>query len=159
MTVLQATGKTRLSFEKPKILEVIAEPSVLDEYVSRLESLGARGGSAVRVRSLVRVAKLNDLAELHYEAAVAQDKSFAPAHEKLGHTLVGDRWLNAVEVREAQGLVLYKGKWITKEAREEQEAQLVAGAEQGVVGPEDSPASAGDGDRHGSRGPARRNSN
>lgn len=130
LSVLQATGKTRLSFEKPKILEVIAEPSVLDEYVSRLESLGPEAEAQYEFGLWCESQKLNDLAELHYEAAVAQDKSFAPAHQKLGHTLVGDRWLNAVEVREAQGLVLYKGKWITKEAREEQEAQLVAGAEQ-----------------------------
>lgn len=130
VTVLLATGKTPLTFEKPKILQVIAEPSVLDEYVVRREKVGPGAEAQYEFGLWCESQKLADLAELHYEAAVAQDKSFAPAHQKLGHTLVADRWLNADEVRESQGLVLYKGKWITKEDRDEREAQLVAGAEQ-----------------------------
>ncbi|WP_406695012.1 HEAT repeat domain-containing protein [Singulisphaera sp. Ch08] len=130
VTVLLATGKTPLIFEKPRILQVIAEPSVLDEYVVRRGKVGPGAESQYDFGLWCESQKLADLAEFHYEAAVAQDKSFAPAHQKLGHTLVADRWLNADELRESQGLVLYKGKWVTKEDRDEREAQLTAGAEQ-----------------------------
>ncbi|SIO58522.1 HEAT repeat-containing protein [Singulisphaera sp. GP187] len=128
--VLLATGKTPLSFEKPKILQVIAAPSVLDEYVVRRDKVGPGPEAQYEFGLWCESQQLSDLAALHYEAAVAQDKSFAPAHQKLGHTLVADRWLNADEFRESQGLVRYKGKWITQEDRDEREAQLVAGAEQ-----------------------------
>jgi hypothetical protein len=130
VTVLLATGKTPLTFQKPQILHVTPEPSALDEYVARREKVGQGAEAQYELGLWCESQKLPDLAALHYEAAVAQDKSFAPAHQKLGHTLVAARWLNADEVREAQGLVRYKGKWITKEEREAREAQLVVGAEQ-----------------------------
>ena len=129
-TVLLLAGKTPLSLQKPQILQVTPEPSPLDEYVVRREKAGAGAEAQHELGLWCEAHKLADLAEVHYEAAVRQDKSFAPAHQKLGHTLVADRWLNADEVREAQGLVLYKGKWVTKEEREAREAGLAAGAEQ-----------------------------
>jgi hypothetical protein len=130
VTVLLATGKTPLTFQKPQIVQVTPEPSALDEYVARREKAGTGAEAQYDLGLWCESQKLTDLAELHYEAAVGQDKSFAPAHRKLGHTLVAGRWLNADELREAQGLVRYKGKWITKEERDAREAQLVAGAEQ-----------------------------
>ena len=59
-----------------------------------------------------------------------QDKTFAPAHQKLGHVLVGDRWLTGDELREAQGLVRYKGRWIPRRRDDRREAAAAAGAEQ-----------------------------
>ena len=46
------------------------------------------------------------------------DAQYAPAHEKLGHVQAGDRWLNADEQREAQGMVKVRGRWITAEEKE-----------------------------------------
>lgn len=130
MTIVLATGKTPLTLPKAQVLRVTPEPSALDEYVERRAKVGQDAEAQYELGLWCAAQKLTDLAALHYEAALAHDKSFAPAHQKLGHTRMGDRWLNADEVREAQGLVRYKGKWVTKEEREAREAGLVAGAEQ-----------------------------
>lgn len=130
VTVVLPTGKTLLRFQKPQILQVTPKPSVLDEYVVRRAKLGEGAEAQHELGLWCETQKLTDLAEVHYEAALEQDKAFAPAHQKLGHTLVAGRWLNADELRESQGLVRYKGKWITKEQRDAREAELAAGAEQ-----------------------------
>lgn len=129
VTVVMTTGKTPLTFPKAQILKVTPEPSVLDDYVTRRAQAGRDAEAQYELGLWCASQRLADLAEVHYEAALAHDKTYAPAHRKLGHVLVGDRWLNADEVREAQGLVRYKGKWVTKEEREAQEAGLAAGAE------------------------------
>src|SRR4051794_16052223 len=45
VNVLLETGKTPLTFQKPQIVQVIAEPSVLDDYVIRRAraAAGAQG--------------------------------------------------------------------------------------------------------------------
>ena len=48
--------------------------------------------------------------------------------KKLGHVQHGSQWLSPDELRQVQGLVKYKGRWITEEARtkSEESAQLSA---------------------------------
>ncbi len=148
--VLTETGKTPLSFQKAQVVRVAAEPSALDEYLARRDKAPATAAGQYELGLWCEEHKLPDLAEVHYEAAVAKDKAFAPAHQKLGHVLVGDRWLTGDELREAQGLVKYKGRWVPKEERDRREAAAAAGAEQAswarrirllrqaiVAGPED----------------------
>lgn len=131
VTVLTETGKTPLTFQKAQVLQVVAEPSVLDEYVVRRGQAAVSAGAQAQydLGLWCEEHKLSDLAEVHYEAAVEQDKSFAPAHRKLGHVLYEARWLGGDELREAQGLVRYKGKWITKEERDQREARAAADIE------------------------------
>lgn len=128
--VLTETGKTPLNFQKAQILEVTNEPSVLDEYVIKKAKAEPTAQGQYDLGRWCKEHKLADLATVHYEAAVAQDKSFGPAHQALGHVPFGDRWLNADEVREAQGLVRYKGKWISKEEKDHREALVAASAVQ-----------------------------
>ncbi|MDR3634621.1 MAG: hypothetical protein P4L84_12520 [Isosphaeraceae bacterium] len=130
VTVLTETGKTPLSFERSKVAEVIAEPSALDGYLIEREKAGASAEAQYELGLWCERHKLGDLAELHYASALAQDKSFGPAHQKLGHVLYGERWLTTDELREAQGLVKYKGKWITREEKAEREAEASVTAEQ-----------------------------
>ena len=59
-----------------------------------------------------------------------QDGTHAAAHQKLGHVLSGERWIWGDELREAQGLVRYKGQWISKLEKEQREAAAANGAEQ-----------------------------
>src|SRR4051812_40839516 len=130
VNVLLETGKRPLTFQKPQILRVIAEPSVLDEYVARKAKAAASAEGQHQLGLWCEEHKLRDLAELHFETAIERDRSFAPAHQKLGHALHGDRWLSGDELREAQGLVRYKGTWITKEERTDREERVATGAEQ-----------------------------
>ena len=53
---------------------------------------------------------------------------FEPARKKLGHVQHGSQWLSPDELRQVQGLVKYKGRWVTEEARakSEESAQLSA---------------------------------
>ena len=76
----------------------------------------------------MRQNQLTDLAKVHYEAALGYDKAFEPAHKKLGHVLHDGQWLSRDELREVQGLVKYKGKWVTEEerAKRDESAQVTA---------------------------------
>jgi hypothetical protein len=130
VAVILARGKTPLSFQKPQIVQVIPEPSALDEYVTRRSTAAATAEAQYELGLWCAEHKLADLAELHYEAALAHDNSYAPAHRKLGHVLHGDRWLSGDELREAKGLVKYKGKWITPEEKEKRAQNDESAAEQ-----------------------------
>jgi hypothetical protein len=128
--VLTESGKTPLSFQKAQILQVNAEPSVLDEYLERRDRLASTAEANYELGVWCQEHKLKDLAELHFEAAVKHDKSYEPAHQKLGHVLLGDNWLWGDELREAQGLVRYKGQWISKQEKDHRAAAAANSAEQ-----------------------------
>ena len=91
VTILTESGKTPLSFQKAQILQVTAEPSVLDEYLARRDRLTSTAEANYELGVWCEEHKLKDLAELHFEAAVKHDKSYEPAHQKLGHVLLGDQ--------------------------------------------------------------------
>ena len=65
--------------------------------------------------------KLNDLARVHYETALRLDASFDAAHRKLGHIYQDGTWLTRDDVNAAQGLVKYKGRWVTAEEKTKRE--------------------------------------
>ena len=131
VTVLTERGKTPLTFEKTQIAEIIPETGPLDGYLSRREKASATDAKAqYDLGVYCEENKLADLARMHYEAALKADDGFAPAHEKLHHVLHGDRWLTGDEIKEAQGLVKYKGKWVTVGVRDQKEKQVATTAEQ-----------------------------
>jgi hypothetical protein len=129
-TILTETGKTPLNFQKAQILQVITEPSPLDEYLARRDQVEPTASAQFELGLWCEQHKLKDLAQVHYEAALKQDKTFAPAHQKLGHVLYSDTWLWGDELREAQGLVRHKGQWMSSQEKERREAQEATGAEQ-----------------------------
>jgi hypothetical protein len=128
--ILTEAGKTPLSFQKAQILQVSPEPSALDEYLARRERLTSTAEADYELGVWCEEHKLKDLANLHFEAAVKHDKSYEPAHQKLGHVLRGDHWLWGDELREAQGLVRYKGQWISKQEKDQRVAAAASSAEQ-----------------------------
>jgi hypothetical protein len=131
VTILTETGKTPLSFPRAQVSQVQAEPSALDEYLRRREGLAtaATAEAQYELGLWCEQHKLKDLAEIHFEAAVAQDGTYGPAHQKLGHVLLGDRWVWGDELREAQGLVRYKGRWISKLEKDQRAAADASSAE------------------------------
>jgi hypothetical protein len=128
--VLTESGKTPLSFQKAQILQVNPEPSALDEYLVRRDRLTSTAEANYELGVWCEEHKLKDLANLHFEAAVKYDKTYEPAHQKLGHVLRGDQWLWGDELREAQGLVRYKGQWISKQEKDQRVEAAATSAEQ-----------------------------
>ncbi|GAC1465793.1 MAG: hypothetical protein NVSMB9_05720 [Isosphaeraceae bacterium] len=127
--VLSERGKTPLSLRKEQILEVVPEPSALDDYLPRRDSASPTADAQYKLGLWCEQHKLLDLATIHYQAAIRHDPSFGPAHRKLGHVQQGDRWFTNDEIRLAQGLVRYKGQWITREEKERRENSSAATAE------------------------------
>ncbi len=123
-------GKTILSFRKDQIADVIAEPSALDEYLPRRNRTSANAQGQYELGLWCESRKLTDLADRHFALAVQHDPEFAPAHQKLGESKVGDRWVKGDVLREAQGLVRDHGKWITREEKEERDKDRAAVAQQ-----------------------------
>jgi hypothetical protein len=126
---LGEVGKTPMVFKKDQVVQVVAEKSPLDEYVVLRAKERSTAESEHELGLWCEEHGLADLAQVHYELAVKRDSMFGPAHQKLGHVERDGRWLNADEVKEAQGLVKYKGHWVTPEEKERKEALVATAAE------------------------------
>jgi hypothetical protein len=116
-------GRKPLSFNKAQILEVIPKASPLDEYFERAKKAQETVQSQFDLGTWCEQNKLPDLARLHFEAALLADKSFEPAHRKLGHVYHDGYWLSRDDLSAIQGLVKYKGKWISTEERAKRQAE------------------------------------
>ncbi len=121
-------GRNPLSLEKKKIVEIVAKPGPLDDYVIKREKPGQSAQAQYDLGVWCDQNKLVDLARVHYETALNFDKTFEPAHKKLGHILHRGYWLTRDELSAVQGLVKYKGRWISadEKSKRDQEDQLTA---------------------------------
>ena len=126
--VLLLKGRNPLTFESKQILKVIPKASPLDEYLARKQQLSATAPAEFELGLWCERNGLTDLARAHYATAIEHDKMFEPARRKLGHVQHDSQWLSPDELRQVQGLVKYKGRWVTEEARakSEESAQLSA---------------------------------
>lgn len=126
--VLLLKGRNPITFHKKQILQVIPKPSPLDDYLVKRDKVAPTAQAEYGLGVWCEQNKLDDLARVHFEASLGYDKSFGPAHKKLGHVQRGDRWLTFDELRKVQGLVKYHGQWITQEerAKREESAKLSA---------------------------------
>jgi hypothetical protein len=115
--VLLLKGRNPLTFQKQQILQVIPKASPLDDYVVKKQQVSATATAEFELGLWCERNQLTDLARAHYEAAIEHDKMYEPARKKLGHVQHGSQWLSQDEVRQVQGLVKYKGRWITEEER------------------------------------------
>ncbi len=129
--VLLLQGRRPLSLQKAQILRVLPKASPLDDYVVRREKLASTAESQYGLGSWCEEHHLTDLARLHYEQALAKDPDFEPAHKKLGHTKVDGSWLTRDDLTAAQGLVKYKGRWVTAEEKSHLEDNEKTTAAQG----------------------------
>ena len=126
--MLLLKGRNPLTFHSKQILKVTAKASPLDEYLVRKQQLSATAPAEFELGLWCERNGLTDLARAHYEAAIEHDKMFEPAPQETRHVQHGSQWLSPDELRQVQGLVKYKGRWITEEARtkSEESAQLSA---------------------------------
>jgi len=116
-------GRKPLSFQKAQILEVVSKASALDEYFVKKKKAPETVPGQFDLGTWCEQNKLGDLARLHYEAALSIDKSFEPAHKKLGHVFHRGYWVTRDELNSIQGLVKYKGRWVSVEERAQREAE------------------------------------
>ena len=122
------TGSKPIRFAKHQVVRVVKEPSALDAYFARRDTIDDTAAAQYEFGLWCQKNKLNGLALNHYRRAVERDKSFAPAHKKLGHVQHNGRWMTYDERREANGLVKIKGRWVSQDARDrlEEDAKLRA---------------------------------
>lgn len=130
VVVLGERGRTPLTFKKDQVVQIIPEKGPLDEYLERKNRLQPTAAAEYELGVWCEKQKLLDLANIHFEQAVKYDDAHAEAHQKLGHVQYGAKWLTVDQVREAQGLVKHKGKWISKEEKERLDESATLSAEQ-----------------------------
>ena len=123
-------GRKPLSLQKSRIVEVTPKASPLDDYIVKKKKTAETAQAQYDLGTWCEQNKLTDLARLHYEAALAVDKSFEPAHRKLGHVYHDGYWLTRDDLSAIQGLVKYKGRWISAEEKAKRDAEDKALAEQ-----------------------------
>ncbi len=121
-------GRNPLTFQKGQVLNVIPQPGPLDGYVAKRAKVESTASAQFELGSWCEQNKLPDLARLHYETALSLDSNFDQAHRKLGHLYQDGVWVTRDDVSAAQGLVKYKGRWVTAEekAKREDAAQTTA---------------------------------
>src|SRR5262249_51241482 len=126
--ILLLQGRNPLTFEKSRVIEVIPRPSPLDDYIGKRARAGGTAEAQVELGPWCEKNKLPDLAKLHYEQALSRDPAYGPAQKKLGHVYHDGSWLTRDDLSAAQGLVKFKGRWITAEekSKRESEAQTTA---------------------------------
>jgi HEAT repeats len=129
--VLLLQGRHPLSFQKAQIVRVIPKPSPLDDYVVKQAKAAGTAEAQYELGYWCEQNRLADMAKLHYEQALAFDPDFEPAHQKLGHTKVDGSWLTREDLSAAQGLVKYKGRWVTAEEKSKREDADKLSAAQG----------------------------
>jgi HEAT repeat protein len=123
-------GRKPLSFEKARIVEVIRKASPLDDYFNKVKKAPQSPQGQFDLATWCDENKLSDLAKLHYEAALTIDNSFEPAHKKLGHVFHDGYWLSRDDLSAVQGLVKYKGRWISTEEKAKRQLEEEASATQ-----------------------------
>jgi hypothetical protein len=115
-------GRKPLSFQKAQIVEVTPKASPLDDYFEKAKKVPATAQAQYDLGAWCDQNKLTDLGRLHYESALVSDKSFEPAHRKLGHVFHDGYWLSRDDLSAIQGLVKYKGRWISTEEKAKRQA-------------------------------------
>ena len=114
-------GRNPLSFQKGQVLKVIPQESPLDAYVVKRSKVESTAAAQFELGSWCEENKLNDLARAHYESALKLDSTLDAAHRKLGHTYRDGNWMTRDDVNAAQGLVKYKGRWVTTDEKTKRE--------------------------------------
>ncbi len=129
LILIGEVGKTPLTLKKDQIVHVTLEKGPLDEYVERLEQPRSTAADEMALAAWCEEHHLRDLAQVHYAAALKRDDTLGEAHAKVGHVLMDGRWLDADEVKEAQGMVKYKGRWMLPEEKDKKESQVALASE------------------------------
>ncbi len=119
-------GRNPMVVERSRIVGIVEKATPLDAYFKKVKAVSATAQAEYDLGLWCEKNGLKDLAPVRYEAAIKLDHQFEPAHKKLGHVFHDGYWLSRDELSRAQGLVKYKGKWISAEEREKRDLEVEA---------------------------------
>jgi hypothetical protein len=120
--VLMPSSTKLLMLPREKVERVERVPSALDDYVVKRKTVAQTAQAHYELGVWCEGQKLSGPAEMEFRAAVELDPHFGAAQQKLGKIFYQDRWLTQEEIRSIQGLVQYKGQWMTAQRKAELEA-------------------------------------
>lgn len=129
LLLLGEVGRTPMVLKKDQVVQVVAEKGPLDDYILLRQKDRATADQEYELGVWCEEHNLKDMAQVHFDQTVKRDSTHELAHRKLGHVLLEGRWLNADEVKEAQGMIRYKGRWMTPEEKERLEMLAATAAE------------------------------
>lgn len=129
--LIQTEASARpLAVEPDRIEQVIAEQDdPLDRYFARKAKWPDTAPAQYELGLWCEEHKLTGLALEHFRRATELDPRHAAAQKKLGRVLHDGVWMTADEQKRAQGLVFYKGKWMSSEALAQAHRREAAAAE------------------------------
>lgn len=129
-TLIQTETSARpMALDRERIESVFPEQDALDDYFQRLDSVPATADAQYQFGLWCEQRRLSGLAQEHFRRAAEIDPAHAAAQKKLGKVLHDGVWMTVAEQKRAQGLVLYKGRWISREAHERLDRREAASAE------------------------------
>lgn len=146
-------GRKPLSFLKAQIVEVIPKSSPLDDYFEKSKKAPQTVQAQYDLGAWCEQNKLVDLAKLHYESALTIDKSFEPAHRKLGHVFHDGYWLSRDD-RRSPGSGQVQGTLDLHRRESQEDGRGRNGSHADLLGPQDQDLATGDRQRP-RRSPAR----
>ncbi len=128
--VLTRSSSRPLEFRPEQVVKVIHEQDELREYLDRREQERTSGEEEFQFGLWCEQNGLTGPAEIHYRNAVELDQDHAGAHKKLGHVLYNGSWMTYDEQRQRQGLIKYKGHWISPQEKQELDEKEAFSSEQ-----------------------------
>lgn len=118
LKIYTTTAGVPLSMKKERVEAISPVETPLTEYVERLKAVSASPEGQLELANWCESNGLGGLAQHHFKETVSLDPNNGPANEKLGKVLWDGAWRTYDEVRKAQGLVLFQGRWMTPEERQ-----------------------------------------
>jgi hypothetical protein len=118
-------GPGRVTFPLAAVDHVVSGPSALGTYRERARSLDPEDAAGwLALGYWARARGLATQANAAFERVIAIEPSNEQAQSALGHVRVGDRWMTREEGYRAQGLVEFRGEWLTPQERDARLAQM-----------------------------------
>ncbi len=122
--VLTATSSRPLELQPSQVVRIVEEPDdPLHEYLKKSPSTAANGPAQVELAEWCEANGLTGPALIHYQNAVDAAPDNAIARKKLGHIYHNGVWMTSTEQKKAQGLILYKGRWLSPDEKRAVELQ------------------------------------
>ncbi|MDP7035665.1 MAG: hypothetical protein QF752_14360, partial [Planctomycetota bacterium] len=105
-----------IEIPRERIERIEQKVSVLDLYEEKKKRLESGSAAAhYRLALWCRFHQLTDSSRMHLEEAIRIAPNHSGARAELGYEWVDGRWILDVEDKKAQGLVRYRGRWMSPE--------------------------------------------
>ena len=130
VSVQTADSAVPVTFKKSQLIRVEKEASPLDEYLTRRDQVKPTAAAHYELGLWCEAKRLRGPSIVHYRRAAEIDGQYAPAQRKLGKVSHEGHWLSADELRQSQGMIKVKGKWVTPEEKERLDVSKALNAEQ-----------------------------